>query len=71
MLNAFFFKLTHIKDEQTQCSVIAYNLIPLPIGMVTPALTIFIQKKDDVLDMHKYILTYTGPETTNVGIKIN
>jgi len=71
MLNAFFFQLTHIKDEQTQCSVIAYSLIPLPIGMVTLGLAIFVQQKDDVLDMQKYILTYTGPETTNVGIKIN
>jgi hypothetical protein len=71
MLNAFFFQRTHIKDKQTQCSGIAYNLIPLPIDMVTPGLTIFVQKKDDVLDMHKYIITYTWPETTNVGIEIN
>ena len=71
MLNAFLFQWTHITDAQTQCSGIAYNLIPLPIGMVTPGLTIFVEKKDDVLDMHRYIVNYNGPETTDVDIKIN
>jgi len=39
--------------------------------MVTPGLTIFVEKKDDVLDMHRYIVNYNGPETTDVDIKIN
>ena len=52
MLNAFLFQWTHITDAQTQCSGIAYNLNLLPIGMVTPGLTIFVEKKDDVFDMH-------------------
>ena len=71
MLNAFLFQWTHIKDAQTQCSVIGYNLIPVPISMVTPGLAVFVQKKDNVFDIHSYIVAYNGPETTDVDVKIN
>jgi len=39
--------------------------------MVTPGLAVFVQKKDNVFDIHSYIVAYNGPETTDVDVKIN
>jgi hypothetical protein len=37
--------------------------------MVTPGIMIFMQKKDDVIDIHRRTVSYNGPENTDVDIK--